>query len=726
MTSENTTRREPQPARGASPRRRGKLRLAGIVALLLCALSFLPIGPTSGWIATASAHALLVRADPAPDSIAQSPPSRVRMWFSEDLNAQTSRAVVVDTANREVDLKNSKVSSSDHKEMDVGLPLLPAGTYVVAWRTQSAIDGHVVGGSFIFRVARPDGSVPPIPAKLPAGHIPGAGGSGASPSAALDPPTLAQALMTWLALLFMTFWVGGLIWETWILPRSLVDDSDVRAGAEVAGRRFARLAPWALAGVIVADIGIVLTLSVQLAGSWSGAVSLPFLRAIVLDSRFGVYWLWRQAIALAALALLFVASRRGWSFARERQPETRATGGDASSQAIAPWHRELLAVLRDVRSLPRRLVRGWMARTWAGRALCVLGAGLVVAFALSGHAAAVPASEFAYAFTVDLFHLFANAAWVGGLLYISVVFIPAIQALPARSRARILAIGLPAFGALAITCATLLAATGTLNTTIHLTSIKQFLTTSYGRVLAVKIEFFLFMVAISAYHAFVLRPRLAHALRSMEAARGLALEAERVESAVGASITSSRGVAAGEQITGLSPDGIGGDPSLSPRAAGLAARLEDWLVRESLIGAVILLCVALLAAFAGSLAPAMSSAAPAMSSGGAFVQTQHAQGYAITLKVTPATFGTNTFTVSVADPSGKPLSGGSVLINTQMLDMDMGVQSAQLKEVGASQPGVYSGQSDLTMAGHWRVLVKVLPPGAKDFIVAAFTFSATY
>src|SRR5262249_35864787 len=37
-------------------------------------------------------------------------------------------------------------------------------------------------------------------------------------------------------------------------------------------------------------------------------------------------------------------------------------------------------------------------------------------------------------------------------------------------------------------------------------------TTSYGRVLFIKIELFLVMVAISAYHAFVLRPRLAYAL----------------------------------------------------------------------------------------------------------------------------------------------------------------------------------------------------------------------
>ncbi|MGH2485233.1 MAG: CopD family protein, partial [Ktedonobacterales bacterium] len=395
-----------------------------------------------------------------------------------------------------------------------------------------------------------------------------------------------------------------------------------------------------------------------------------------------------------------------------------------ASNAIAPWHRELLLVLRGVPALPPRLARGWLARSWAGRGLCVLGGTLVVAFALSGHAAAAPSSEFTYAVSVDLLHLLANAAWVGGLFYISVVFVPAIQRLDSRQRARILALGLPAFGALAITCATLLAATGTLNTTIHLTNIKQFLTTSYGRILAVKIEFFLFMVAISAYHAFILRPRLVHALLAGGAATGTVIE-RPIETAIAAGGTGdARSTSYMEDEPVASSAGGGPPERVSPRATRLATRIEDWLVREALIGVVILLCVALLAAFAGSLTPTTAAAPPAT---GAFVQTQHVQGYGITLKVTPVTFGTNTFTVTVTtDANSAPAQGAALLLQTQMLDMDMGIQNVQLKAVGASAPGVYSGQSDLTMAGHWEVLVKVLPRGSKQFLVATYKFSATY
>jgi copper transport protein len=168
--------------------------------------------------------------------------------------------------------------------------------------------------------------------------------------------------------------------------------------------------------------------------------------------------------------------------------------------------------------------------------------------------------------------------------------------------------------------------------------------------------------------------------------------------------------------------------AISGGARRLGERIEDWLRREAMIGVVILFCVALLAAFAGSLSPAATSPPVTVTTTAAapFVQTEQANGLAITLDIAPATFGTNTFTVTVKDAQGKPIQGAAVLVQTTMLDMDMGVQNVQLKAAGASSPGVYSGQSDLTMAGHWDVLVKVLPPQGKQFVQADFRLSATY
>ncbi|MGH2503969.1 MAG: FixH family protein [Ktedonobacterales bacterium] len=145
--------------------------------------------------------------------------------------------------------------------------------------------------------------------------------------------------------------------------------------------------------------------------------------------------------------------------------------------------------------------------------------------------------------------------------------------------------------------------------------------------------------------------------------------------------------------------------------------MQDWLRREALVGVGVLLCVALLALFAGTLAP--TQAAP-VASAGAFKQTHTVSGYAITLQVNPAKFGQNTFSVTVADSHGAPAAGASVLLLASDLDMDMGSQSLQLQPAGASQPGVYSGQGELTMAGNWELTVKTLPPGGKAFVTTQF------
>lgn len=692
----------------------GRILLAVCFGLALAALAFSPFGPAARLLPVASAHAVLVRSEPAANAVLNAPPSHVAMWFSEDVNPLTSRAVVVDTANRQVDLRDAHVSDDNPKQMVVTLPLLRAGAYVVIWRTQSADDGHVTGGSFIFRIAAPDGSVPPIPSVLPTGNIPGGGGIGDASSSGLDAPGIFQAVFTWLALLAMVFWVGGVLWETWILPSGLPRDGALTRAALAAEQRFWRLAPVALIVVLLADIGIILAQAAALGGGLTGAISPPLLRAILFGSRFGVFWWIRELVALAALALTLLATRNSLPFAR--QPAKDVSGESTDESEIAGWGHALLATLRGIARLPGRLVAGLRARTPLGMVVVTLAFALIVAFALSGHAAAVPTSELAYALAVDLLHLLCNAAWVGGLLYISLVFVPALGHLDVRTRARVLALGLPEFGAVAILSAFLLAATGTLNTTIHMTSIEQFLTTAYGRTLFVKIELFLLMVGISAWHAFRIRPQLAHKLVEQGA-----MVSAGSPVAVTVATADDRAMSGAGMTTNDGHTGNKGDASLRE----LAVRLEDWLRREAMLGAAVLLCAALLGAFAGTLvAPPTSAGTTAPT--GPFLQTQQVGDHTITLNVVPAKFGANTFTVTVKDSKGQPVSNAIVVATTVMLDMDMGEESATLTPVGADQPGVYSGQGNLTMGGHWKIIVKVALPGAPEPLTPSFKLTVGY
>src|SRR5262249_2643680 len=130
-------------------------RLGVALGLVLALFALVPLGPGHSLIPVASAHAILVRSDPEATAQLQAPPSQVRLWFSEDVNPGTSRVVVVDPTNRQVDGGDSHVNPGDSTEIDVSLPLLSSGTYIVTYQTQSADDGHVSGGSYIFRILRP-------------------------------------------------------------------------------------------------------------------------------------------------------------------------------------------------------------------------------------------------------------------------------------------------------------------------------------------------------------------------------------------------------------------------------------------------------------------------------------------------------------------------------------------------------------------------------------------
>jgi copper transport protein len=708
------TQRPGRPIQSSSAKRHGwraHLPRLSILALALVAgLAF----SLFAFVPNAAAHALPVKTNPSARELVQAPPPRVVIQFSENVNPEVASIRVLDQARRPVDSNDTQVDPTDPRTVSVSLPLLKSGTYTVVWRVQSADDGHVSSGSYYFQIARADGSAPPAPTTDATGAVNDAS------AAILDGPSLFQAIATWIALALLTVWVGGLIWETWILNPATTRDADLATATQAAVRRFRALIPTVLGLLVLANVAVVVAQAAASAGDWSGAISPTYLRAVLFGSRYGAFWWMRQIVALVALYLTYAATSRGWASARAAK-DSALTQEDMTADAIPDWRRELVTTLRGIGKLPGRLIQGWRARSWFGQIELLLAALLILAFALSGHAAAVSADRFTFAVSVDLLHLLANCAWLGGLFYISLVFVPALGQLAQRSRARALALGLPAFGAVAIVSAILLAATGSLNATVRMTSFNQLVTTAYGRTLVIKILLFLLMAGISAYHAFVLRPRLASALTTEQSAPQQTIPAGVALASYGvpAQIPVSQG--------GAPAQSGHGDNTVSGGARKLAGRLEDWLRREAILGLGVLLCAALLGAFAGSLATAPTPIAGASS--GAYVNTATTTpngDYAVTLKVAPAKFGTNSFLATVKDKNGKPVEGASALLQTTMLDMDMGTQSLQLQAVGADSPGTYGGQADLDMGGDWGLAVKVLPPGGKDFETATYKVVVGY
>ncbi len=98
------------------------------------------------------AHAFLERAEPRVGSTVRTPPTQVKLWFTERLEPAFSRVQVLDAAGRRVDRADGAVDPENQALLRVSLGELPPGAYRVVWRVVS-VDTHVTEGAFTFKVA---------------------------------------------------------------------------------------------------------------------------------------------------------------------------------------------------------------------------------------------------------------------------------------------------------------------------------------------------------------------------------------------------------------------------------------------------------------------------------------------------------------------------------------------------------------------------------------------
>jgi methionine-rich copper-binding protein CopC len=106
------------------------------------------------WLIGASAalaHSELRQAQPAPNSRHKSPPSEIKLYFSERLEPVYSTVRVVDAHGAEVDRHDAHVDPLDPLVLRVSLKPLDPGAYIVNWRTLS-LDPHMSQGHFSFQV----------------------------------------------------------------------------------------------------------------------------------------------------------------------------------------------------------------------------------------------------------------------------------------------------------------------------------------------------------------------------------------------------------------------------------------------------------------------------------------------------------------------------------------------------------------------------------------------
>jgi putative copper export protein len=144
----------------------------------------------------------------------------------------------------------------------------------------------------------------------------------------------------------------------------------------------------------------------------------------------------------------------------------------------------------------------------AGSAVAMLGAlALAVSPALSGHAVATPERAW-LAVPNDVLHVIGAGGWMGSLFMLVAIGIPIAMSLDREVRGRAVSVLVNAFSPIALTFATLAAATGIISAWIHLGSLGALWSSDYGRILSIKLLVLLPVIALGAFNWLRVRPSL--------------------------------------------------------------------------------------------------------------------------------------------------------------------------------------------------------------------------
>jgi len=283
--------------------------------------------------ATVEAHANYVESDPAANSVLESSPERVTIWFTEPLEPALSEIRVFDTNGVRVDEGDSEVDSSDPLVMSVSVDELAGGTYTVAWKNVSTVDGHSRRGAFVFSVGEP------IAADAAAVDV--------------DQPLLqspAEPVVRWLVLLGVLTLVGAITFHL-LVSRPVLGGLGDGVLMPILTGSLARLVAAAYGVFLAASLAqLVVQSSVAFESSLPAVFGGPVWE-VLFDTDWGRMWLWRVALGTTASVAVIVGWQRGDNLALAIVGAALGIGSllaiSLTSHAAATVNVETAATLND-------------------------------------------------------------------------------------------------------------------------------------------------------------------------------------------------------------------------------------------------------------------------------------------------------------------------------------------------------------------------------------------
>jgi len=620
-------------------------RVTPIVVFLL--IIFVPVP-------TAFAHAEILSSEPSANAVLATAPRQVRLWFTEPIAPQFSAVQLINAQGQSINPIKIDTAATQEDMLVIALPELAPGVYNLAWKTFSGDDGHVTQGQLVFGV-----------------------GVGADKATfALDTPTAlpwAEALLRWLTYGTQISLIGALAIVLLLFDPALrITDAQSRASELIAVAR-TRLWLWivflALAALCVgvAVLGwqaVTSPLAPTAAEPGSDGVILLTLWQLLRQTRWGSWWLVRQTILLVLLVVTYQMANG--LITPDPAPQNEPATAPSKKSAAGKNQRRPI-----VNTSPSTTQRS--QPPVAVRLQVLLLTGLVLALAVSqvaaGHAAALT-SHTALAIGAGALHLLAAGVWIGGLLALSIGFLPLMDKLKddAAGAAQLIQIGWRPFSRLALLSVGLVVATGLYSTGREVASVDAALVTRYGWMLLSKLGLVLGVGLLGLINAVLIHPTLVPPL-----ARRL-----------------------GRLL---------GGPPLPP------TRLPMLLLAEVTLGLLVLLMTSFLTSSAPARGTQFAPAPVATSS----VLRQAVDNLIVTLAVQPNQPGANRVIIQVNGvSSAAPNEIMRVITRFTYLGQEIGTVAT---DASATSDGRYEvNGSQLSIAGPWQMQVVVRRKGLEDSI----------
>lgn len=619
------------------------------------------------------AHAFVIKSDPSSSQSLSTPPTKVDVYFSEPVDQRYSELSVIDPNGKQIDNKDIQHINDDQSSLSVTLPSsLKDGVYTVTTKVLSQVDGHVTDNAFVFGVGESGASK----------DLSAAAGANINKQGAQL--YIPDAIARFPALVGQVIIVGSAFTSLWLWrPISKINwfNDVLKPTRKSIDRRLTILMIIGSAILVISDFGII----------YVQAASINVGIGDAIMTNFGNVWVVRVVLSFILLITSLLEYRR---LKKDNDKIVISKEGTISLLAIG-----LVTLLTT---------------------------------SLVGHGAA---NGKMLPITIDLIHNLAASIWIGGVIYLALVVVPAIRksmSLTEFMKISVISVIIPRFSSIPIIILGIIIITGPSLLYILESNLGLTLASLYGKILIVKLLLATAMIFIGGFNQFIVH-RKALGTSVTEVSTGsntqLLSATDTHENIDKHNIEKRRGTI-WRKIRPYS----NGSKNNTQNYNSIISTFSKSLKIESIVGIVLLMSVAFLvntglpasefqnqlqpnqqqqqqftAASTSSYTPVAASTgdnnSSSTSSQNGFVSTKFLDnGSKMSLSIDPFSIGNNNFKIVFTDLAGDPIGIKSAQMKFNQIEEGIGPINVNAQQVSK---GVFSANTPaFSLPGNWEVQVE--------------------